>query len=647
MNTRDKRKKVIIELMNDKSYVPMKEKELAIILQVHSSDREELSIILKELRDEGRIEMNNRGRYSLNSKGLADKEAPVVGTFERSNRSYGFVIPDNKKSSRDVFVKIEDSLNAKDGQKVVCEVTVKGLYNRSPEGKIVEVLGDPGDPLVDTMSILRAFNIPTDFPEKVINQAERIKDHIIEADTYGREDLRDICTITIDGEDTKDIDDAISLQMDGENYILGVHIADVSNYVQENSALDHEAINRGTSVYLPDMVVPMLPRKLSNGICSLNPNEDRLTLSCIMTVAPDGKVIDSRIVESVINSNYKMTYTSVNKIIALKDDNERKQYEDIVSMLDNMYELSKIVRARRGKRGAIDFDLPECSFKLDANGYPEEILLHERNEATKLIEDFMLLANETVAETYYWMGAPFVYRVHEEPDIEKVHDLSRLVNNYGYHIHISNEQIHAKEFQKLLKKTEGSAEADMIARSTLRSMKQAVYSTECKGHFGLASKYYCHFTSPIRRYPDLQIHRIIKDNIRGRLDAKKRSHFDKILDSVATNSSRTERRAVEAEREADKSKMCLYMERHLGDIYDAIISGVTEWGIYVELPNTVEGLVHISRLPGDFYVYDEKERSMKGREHGRTYRLGDRVKVQCIRVDVSVRAIDFDIYEEE
>ena len=708
--SREERKKVILDLMKNEYYVPMKEKELAIMLQVESEDRPELSSILVELLSEQKIEISKRGKYQIldpknvkteglitgtfisHSKGFGfievdgreeDLYVPenyvkdafhldivqaqilpgqrgrrteakivkilergttqVVGTYQKSNKSFGFVVPDNSRLTSDIYIRVEDSKGAMNGHKVVVDLTDYGNDHRKPEGKITEILGHINDPGVDIMSIVKGFGITTEFPEKVMNQAERTKDEIIEADTYGREDFREVTMVTIDGEDAKDLDDAVSLTMDGENYVLGVHIADVSNYVQENSALDREAQDRGTSVYLVDRVIPMLPHRLSNGICSLNEGEDRLALSCIMTISPQGKVIDHQIVESVIRVNHRMSYTSVNKMIALNDAEERAKYPDITDMLDSMYELSLIIRNQRKKRGSIDFDFEESKIILNEAGEPIDIKPYERNAATRLIEDFMLMANETVAQHFYWLELPFVYRTHDNPDPEKIEKLAAFINNYGYHIHMAKEEIHPKEIQKLLTKIEGTPEEAMIARIALRSMKQAKYTTDCSGHFGLACQYYCHFTSPIRRYPDLQIHRIIKDQIRGRMKKEKIAHYDQILVNVADHSSKMERRADEAERETDKLKKAQYMTKHIGEEFDGVVSGVTEWGVYVELPNTVEGMIHISKLPGDYFVYDEKTYEVRGTHTNMKYELGQAVRIRVEGADTYLRTVDFSI----
>ena len=714
--TNKERKKIILELMGNEYYVPMKEKELAVLMQVEPQDRELFSSLLRELLAEQKIEISKRGKYSLldpknvktaglitgtfisNQKGFGfievegreddlfvpadkvngafhldtvqvrllteDKKIPgkrveaevvnvlervttqIVGTFQKS-KNFGFVIPDNQKLAEDIFIPKEYCAGAMDGHKVVVDITSYAEKGKNPEGKIVEIIGHINDPGVDIMSIVKGFGLPMEFPEKVMNQVAKVGDSIIEADFAGREDLRNWLMVTIDGEDAKDLDDAVSLTRDGDNYILGVHIADVSNYVQEKSALDREALNRGTSVYLVDRVIPMLPHRLSNGICSLNAGEDRLTLSCIMTINPQGKVEDYRIVEAVINVDRRMDYTTVNKIISDKDEALREEYADFVEMFDGMAELSQILRNVRKKRGAIDFDFPETKIILDDMGKPIELKPYERNDATKLIESFMLIANETVAAHYYWLESPFVYRTHENPDPEKIQKLATFIRNFDLKLKVSKEEVHPKEIQKLLVSIQDTEEEALVSRLALRSMKQAKYTIDCSGHFGLATTYYCHFTSPIRRYPDLQIHRIIKDHIRGRMKKDKKEHYDAILNDVATQCSKYERRAEEAERETVKLKKCQYMMDHIGEVYEGVVSGVTEWGIYVELPNTVEGLVHVSKLPGDFFVYDEANYEMKGTRNGKKYSLGQTVKVVTDSCDEIMRTIDFNIFEEE
>ncbi len=567
----------------------------------------------------------------------------VVGTYQK-NKAFGFVVPDDPKLTRDIFVSKERSKGAVDGHKVVVEITEYPKGGRKPEGKVIEILGHINDPGVDILAIAKAFHLPTQFPEKVLNQAERVAKDVSEADMSGRMDLRHLQMVTIDGEDAKDLDDAVSLTVEDGMYKLGVHIADVTNYVQETSALDREALKRGTSVYLVDRVIPMLPHALSNGICSLNEDVDRLAVSCLMTIDTKGNVVDHTLCESVIHSNRRMTYTSVQKILVEQDEQERANYQELVPMFEQMKELAAVLRTKRHKRGSIDFDFPETKIILDKKGKPIEIRPYERNVATNLIEEFMLIANETVAEHFFWQETPFVYRTHETPDNEKIQKLVTFIRNFGFGLKTSHkEEIHPKEIQKLLDKISGTEAEAMISRLTLRSMKQAKYTTENTGHFGLACKYYCHFTSPIRRYPDLQIHRIIKEEYRGRLKKEREEHYRNILDQVAQASSVTERRAEEAERETIKLKKAEYMEDKIGESFEGVISGITAWGIYVELPNTVEGLVHVSKIPGDRYYFDELHYEMIGERTGRTFVLGQKVTIVVIDVDKATRTIDFAI----
>lgn len=705
----DKRKKVIMDLVAAEFYVPMKEKELAVMLQVSKEDRGELNRILNELLVEGRLSLTKKGKFIKakhsdkeligtfisHPKGfgfveidgrdedlyipedfvngafhkdtvkvallsgqngrrqeaqiievLARGMRQIVGIYDKSNKNYGFVIPDNTKISDDIFVPVERSKGAVSGHKVVCEITDYGKNNRKPEGKVTEILGHANDPGVDIMSIVKGYELPIEFSEKIMNQVERVANEVSEADMVGRRDLRDLQMVTIDGEDAKDLDDAVSLTKDDTYYQLGVHIADVTNYVQENSALDWEARARGTSVYLVDRVIPMLPHKLSNGICSLNAGENRIALSCLMTIDTKGEVVSHEIVESVIKVDRRMSYTSVKKILEDKDEIETKSYQELVPMFELMRELAGILREKRKKRGSIDFDFPESKIVLDKQGHPIEIKPYERNVATKIIEDFMLIANETVAEHFHWMELPFLYRTHDNPDPEKISKLSTFIRNFGYSIKNKQEEIHPKELQKLLAKIEDTPEEALISRLTLRSMKQAKYTINCTGHFGLACSYYCHFTSPIRRYPDLQIHRIIKEQIRGRLNEKRIEHYNEILPEVAKHSSEMERRADEAERETDKLKKVEFMEARVGEIYEGIISSITTWGVYVELPNTIEGMIHVSMLPGDYFYYDSETYEMVGQATNIRYKLGQTLKVKVNATDKILRTIDFVIPQE-
>lgn len=570
----------------------------------------------------------------------------VVGTFQR-RKKFGFVVSDNQKILQDIFIPLEAINGALDGQKVVAEITVYAEKGKKPEGKIKEILGFPDIPGTDILCIAKEFQLPLGFTEKQLNQADRVAKPVSEADMDGRKDLRDVVMVTIDGEDAKDLDDAVSMEKIGNLYRLGVHIADVANYVQESSALDKEALKRGTSVYLVDRVIPMLPKALSNGMCSLNAGEDRLALSCIMDIDEKGNVVDHTIAETVIHVNERMTYTSVKKILEDHDPEECEKYKELVPMFEMMAHVAGILREKRSRRGSIDFDFPETKVKLNALGKAVDILPYERNTATKLIEDFMLLANETVAEHFFWQEIPFVYRTHEKPDQEKMTQLGIFIRNFGYYFKAANGEIHPKELQKLLNKISGTKEEALLSRLTLRSMKRAAYTTECTGHFGLAAQYYCHFTSPIRRYPDLQIHRIIKDSLRGRLNDRKLSHYAKILPENALQSSKMERRADEAERATVKLKKAEYMKEHLGEIYEGVISGVTNYGIYVELDNTVEGMVHVNSMINDYFYFDEIHYELVGQDSGVKYKLGERVLVQVKKVDMASKTIDFRLVDRE
>ena len=570
----------------------------------------------------------------------------IVGTYQL-NRDFGFVISDNPKFSKDIFIPRKEAAGIKNGDKVIAVITDYGSGNKNPEGKIKENLGNIRTPGTDILAIVKSFGIPSEFPEKVIKQAQRVPDHVLDADRDGRLDLRHLQTVTIDGEDAKDLDDAISLTKEGDIYHLGVHIADVSNYVQYNSALDREALKRGTSVYLADRVVPMLPERLSNGICSLNQGEDRLALSCLMDINEKGKVVSHQIAETVINVNERMCYTDVKNILEDTDEEAKKRYEALIPMFFMMKELSEILRNSRHHRGSIDFDFPESKIILNAAGKAIDVKPYEANVATKIIEDFMLMANETVAQEYCTEEIPFVYRTHDNPDPEKVESLLTLLHNQGVKIQKAKEEITPKEIQQIIESIEGLPNEAMISRLVLRSMKQAKYTTECSGHFGLAAKYYCHFTSPIRRYPDLQIHRIIKDNLRGRLMREGRTeHYAEILDEVARQSSVCERRADEAERESDKLKKAEYMSYHLGEVFEGIISGVTGWGLYVELPNTVEGLVHVNTLRDDYYVFDQESYELRGEMTKKVYKLGDKVRVRVAEADKMLKTVDFELVSD-
>ena len=695
------RKEHLLSVMKDPAYVPMKQKELAMLLNVPKGLREELNQVLDALVAEGSVVMSKRGKYSIpqatvtvgifsgNDKGFGfvavegrdgdvfipagrtggamhgdrvqievepngqGKKAEgtvvkvlfranktVVGYYQKS-RNYGFVVPDNRKLGQDIFVSLGKDMGAVTGHKVVVRITNYGNGEKSPEGEIEEILGHVNDPGVDILSLVRAYDLPEEFPEEVMEQAAHTRDEVLEEELAGRKDLRKWQTVTIDGEDAKDLDDAITISREDFGYRLGVHIADVTHYVKEGSPLDREALKRGTSVYLVDRVIPMLPHKLSNGICSLNAGTDRLAMSCIMDIDFQGKMLGHEITESVIHVDRRMTYTAVNGIVVDRDLALMEEYKDFVEMFDQMKELADILREKRTARGSIDFDLPETKVLLDKDGKVLEVKPYDRNAATKIIEDFMLMANETVAEDYFWQELPFLYRTHDNPDPEKMKRLGVFINNFGYAIHFQNGEIHPGELQKLLTKIEGSEEEALISRLTLRSMKQAKYMPVCTGHFGLAARYYTHFTSPIRRYPDLQIHRIIKENLHGGLSEERMAHYYKLLTGVAIQSSAMERRADEAERETIKLKKCEYMEKRIGQVFDGVISGVVNRGFYVELPNTIEGMVSVNDLGREYFVFDEEQMELRGEISGNVYRLGQKVRVTVAGTDRLNRTIDF------
>lgn len=714
-NQFERRKKVIYDMICDKQYVPMKIKEMAILLQLPRENRPELKEVLDALILEGKIELTARGKYRkavpktfqgtyiAHPKGFGFVEVEgreedifipedqnggamhhdivqvsitgasegrrqegtvlhivergiheLVGTYQKA-RSYGFVVPDNQRFTSDIFIPQGENKGAVNGHKVLVELTSYGDSRRNPEGRVKEIIGHIGDPGTDILSIVYERGIPFEFPEKVMQQAGRTPDEVREADFAGRRDLRDVQMVTMDGEDAKDLDDAVSLSFDGTCYYLGVHIADVANYVQENSAMDREARERGTSVYLADRVIPMLPHRLSNGICSLNAGTDRLALSCLMTIDSTGRILDNEVTESVIHVDRRMSYNEVDQILEYVHDLQAEKssaealYDEcrpLVPMFEQMEQLMTILRAKRRRRGSIDFDFPESKVILDGEGKPVGILPHQSTTATRIIEEFMLAANETIAQRFFWLDIPFLYRTHETPDEEKLQRLAGFIASFGYGMKGISDEIHPKEIQKLLARIADTPEEKLISRLALRSMKQAKYTTECTGHFGLAAKHYCHFTSPIRRYPDLQIHRIIKDVLRGRMHQEKIDHYTEILPEVAQHCSRTERRADEAERETVKLKKAEYMLQHIGETFTGSVSGMTNFGVYVELENTVEGLVHVTHMYDDRYYYREDTYEMVGADTGRVIRLGDALQVRVIGADAAARTVDFELAEE-
>lgn len=702
-----KRKSLILNFMKEPGYVPMRKRDMAGIFRVQPEAKEEFSYVLECLVQEGEVSLDTKGRYFLeralvlqgeyrgtsrefgfvtpedggedifidgkltlgalngdtvsvlvyedgaNKTGksrsgkvvkiMKRANETVVGTFFRK-KEFGFVIAEDKRLGRDIFIDGKYTKGAVNGHKVAVRITDFGDGKKNPMGKVTEILGHINDPGSDIVTVLRAFGIPETFPEEVLAETECVGEYVTEQECAGRLDLRDTLMITIDGEDAKDLDDAVSLTETESGYLLGVHIADVTEYVKEGSCLDNEAKDRGTSVYLINRVVPMLPHRLSNGICSLNAGEDRLALSCLMELTKEGSIVGHRLAESVIRVDRRMSYTEVAAILEAGEEGRESnvaEYGEIYSMLCRMQTVSRLLRNKRTVRGAINFDFPESKIVLDETGKPVEIKPYERNDATRMIEDFMLAANETVAEDFFWQEIPFVYRIHEAPDEEKIKRLGMLIQNFGYNLRGSKNAPHPKVLQSLLEKADGSPEEALIARLTLRSMKQAKYSTDCEGHFGLATKYYCHFTSPIRRYPDLQIHRIIKENLRGILDERRRARYSGMLPEVAQQSSKMERRAEETERELEKMKKCEYAEEHLGLLAEGIISGITNYGMYVELPNTVEGMIRLSDLVDDYYYFDEENYRLVGEKTYKIYQLGQKIEIMIHQVDKLLKTIDF------
>ncbi|MFO7153850.1 MAG: ribonuclease R [Caldicoprobacter oshimai] len=571
----------------------------------------------------------------------------IVGTFEANGKGrHGFVVPDDPKIGMDVFIPSIEGINVKTGYKVVVEIYKWPEQRRNPVGRIIEVLGHKDDAGVDVLSIIRQYKLPEKFPAGVEAAAAEISQTVREEDMVGRKDFRHLRTFTIDGADARDFDDAVSLEiMDNGHFLLGVHIADVSHYVKEGSPIDKEALLRGTSVYLVDRVIPMLPPELSNGICSLNPNEDRLAISVMMEIDEEGKVVDYQIYESVIRSKMRMIYEEVNRVLEDNDQELLPKYAEFLEDLRNMQRLSEILHRRRMRRGSIDFDLNEAKITLDEEGKVVDVRLYTRGVSERMIEEFMLICNETIAQHVFWRNIPFIYRIHEDPDIEKMLEFNEFIHNFGYHLKGIGGQIHPKTLQQLLEKIRGTREEAIINTVMLRSLQKARYSPDNTGHFGLAAEHYCHFTSPIRRYPDLVDHRIIKDMLHNRLDSARIAKLESILPEIAEHCSEREIVADEVEREVDDLKKAEFMLDKIGMEFDGIISGVTSYGIYVELGNTVEGLVHISTMDDDYYVYDEKHYCLIGQRTNKIYRLGDAVRVRVVGVDMASRNIDFVLVE--
>lgn len=699
-------KEKLISYMDEKSYKPLTAQELVSALEIDEVD--DFLMLLNKLEKEGAVVLTRKHRYGLpekmglivgrlqgnargfgfvipenpmhkdiyiniksmngamhndrvmvrptfSAKGQSDGEVirilerhneEIVGTYEQGG-NFGFVVPDDSRLYYDVFVPQGEAKGAFNGDKVVVEVTRWPHKRRNPEGRIAEVLGRYDEPGVDILSVIRKYRLPMEFPHPVLREAERIAPEVRAEDIAGRKDIRNWRMVTIDGADAKDLDDAVTIKkLSDGGYSLGVHIADVSHYVKEGQPLDREAFERGTSVYLVDRVVPMLPPALSNGICSLNAGVDRLAMSVVMEVDAKGKLKSYDIFPSVIKVDERMTYDNVRRILVDKDPGLIERYADFVEDFQLMEELCLILKEKRLRRGAIDFDFPEGKAVLDEQGKPIEIVKRDRSIAEQIIEEFMIMANETVAEHMYRLELPFIYRVHEEPDHESITDLNSFLHLFGYHVKGSEKGIHPRSFQEIVDLVKGRPEEKIVSTMLLRSMKHARYDAACLGHFGLASKYYSHFTSPIRRYPDLEIHRVIRESLQGRISGKRLKTLSQRMPVSAGQSSLREKVAEEAERECLDMKKAEYMEQRIGEVFDGVIGSVLSFGFFVELPNTVEGLVHVSSLTDDYYAFWEKEMVLFGQHTKKAYRIGDKVKVQVVRVDVDQRQVDFEVVED-
>lgn len=693
------RKQTVLDFLSDKAYPPVNIEEMMLMLGIPFDDREELMLILDELIAENSIIKTSRKKYAspeklgfltgtvslarggfgfLQREGLDDVFIPpsslggaldgdtvmaetcgrsdrgpecrvikiikrrtdlVVGTFQQS-RNFGFVIPDDEKMPFDIFISKKKFLNARNGQKVVARITKwhdPKKYNSKPEGEVAEVLGFPDAKGVDILSVMRSHGLKEEFPPRVTEQCDNINETISDADLAVRKDFREEKIFTIDGVDSRDFDDAVGITYEGGIYTLGVHIADVTHYVTESSPLDREAFSRGTSVYFPGSVVPMLPKKLSNGICSLNPREDRLTLSVVMKINKNGEVTDHEICEGIIRSCERMTYDDVTSILEGDKELSRK-YAHITDKLKHMEDLAGILRKARMAQGSIDFDFPEVKIVTDENGRAVDIYKHYSGISNKIIEEFMLLANKVVAEQFFWTETPFVYRIHEKPSSEKIRAFNDFASNMGYKL---SHSAHPGEYARIVNEVKGKREELIVNKIMLRSLMKAKYSAECLGHFGLSFKYYCHFTSPIRRYPDLAIHRIIKEFISCGISEKRTRYYKKFVSDVAVKSSETELMAMEAEREADDIKKAEYMRAHVGEEYSAVISSCTNFGIYAELENGIEGLIRLADLKDDYYVFNPDNLSLTGEHTGKAYRIGDSVDIIVASVDI--KNINFEL----
>lgn len=574
------------------------------------------------------------------------KNSKVIGVYEES-KAFGFVVPEDNKIHHDIFINKKNRNFAENGDVVVVEITKWPEKGRNPEGLITEILGKKGDKGVDILTVVKKFGLPEEFPAKVISYTDAIPETVSDKEIQRRRDLRNAMIMTIDGADAKDLDDAVEVtKLENGNFKLGVHIADVTHYVTEGSPIDIEAFQRATSVYLLDLVIPMLPQKLSNNLCSLNPFEPKLTLSCDMIIDSQGNVVEHEIYESIIESKLRATYGDVTKVLNGEMNEELEKYRDFIPMLKDMEELQKILENKRARRGAIEFDFPESKITLDKLGKPIDVSLYPREISNRIIEEFMLACNETVSEHMFWTHVPFIYRIHEEPDEEKLKAFTEFSFNLGYPVKLF-AGVQPKMLQEILEKVKGEPAEPVLSKLLLRSMMQAKYAPENVGHFGLAATYYSHFTSPIRRYPDLQIHRIIKEFLNGKLDEKRAKQLIPIVAEASKQASEMERVAVDAERELDALKKAEFMHKHIGETFEGIISSVTNFGLFVELPNTIEGLVHITSLYDDYYVYDDRYMTLVGERSGKKFTLGEKIEVLVSNVNLDSREIFFEISTPE
>ena len=621
---------VIVEDQEDDIYIAKEDSKDAF-----SGDR-----VLVKLKKKS----NGAKQEGIILKVIEHKKDTLVGNFQK-NKNFGFVIPDDKKLCRDIFISKKNFGKARNNHKVLVQITKYPQKGKKAEGKILEVIGNVNEAGIDMLSLIKDYDLPYRFPKDVVKEAQKFGDKINPNDIAGRVDLRGKYDIfTIDGEDAKDLDDAVCVQkLENGNYKLDVHIADVSHYVQENTLLDKEALLRGTSIYMLNRVIPMLPRELSNGICSLNEGQDRYTLSVSMEIDNKGKIISSEVYKGIINVTRRMSYKDVQAI--LDDSNEEivTKYKDYIVDFKLMEELAKILKEKRITKGYLNLDIPESKIILDQDGYAIDVCKYETTFANEIIEQFMLAANETIAEKFYWLKAPFIYRVHEEPDIEKVNELNKLLFNFGYKIHVKEGKIYPAEFSKILKEVEGKPEEKIVSNMILRTLKVAVYDSENKGHFGIASKYYCHFTSPIRRYPDLFIHRIISKYLKNdyTMSEKQVEFYNKVAESDAKQSSDREKIATQVERDSVDIKKAEYMSKKIGEQYEGIISGVTQFGVFVELENTVEGLIRFENLGDEYYEYDADHKILIGERTKETFKIGDKINIEVVDANKQEKRISF------